>query len=58
MNRNQANFIKNDCLEIMPQLSNLFELKNQSIFITGAGGFMGMWILKLIDCLKYISKLN
>ncbi len=37
---------------------NFFHLRNKIIFITGATGFLGMWLLRTIDYLNKKLKLN
>jgi len=52
MKRQQIDFIRDDCLQMLKQSDRLLALKNQSIYITGAGGFIGSWLLELINCLN------
>lgn len=52
MNKHQINFIRNDCLQVLPWANALLKLKNCSIYIAGASGFIGSWLLELISCLN------
>jgi len=52
MNNSQIDFIRNDCLNVLSDVSALDGLKNQSVYMTGAAGFMGSWLLELISCLN------
>jgi len=52
MNNRQINYIQKDCLDILTNIDELAYLKNQQLYLTGAGGFMGSWLIEMINCLN------
>jgi nucleoside-diphosphate-sugar epimerase len=52
MNTHQIDFIRNDCLKLISKADSLSKLRNSYIYITGAGGFVGNWLLEFISCLN------
>jgi|APSaa5957512535_1039671.scaffolds.fasta_scaffold45834_2 nucleoside-diphosphate-sugar epimerase len=53
MNFQQIDYIKNDCKEVVEgNIHALKKLKGQSIFISGASGFMGKWVIEIINYLN------
>lgn len=50
---NTTNFFLEDCNAVIEKhLSSLTKLKNSSIVITGASGFMGSWLAGVLFCLN------
>ena len=59
MNFKQIDYIQNDCATILEgQVEKLESLKNKSIFITGASGFVGKWVIELINFLNEKHSFN
>ncbi|PIQ59373.1 MAG: hypothetical protein COW00_10830 [Bdellovibrio sp. CG12_big_fil_rev_8_21_14_0_65_39_13] len=52
MNSRQRDHIERDCSEVLKDLGKLDKLKNQKIFISGGSGFMGSWILEILNYLN------
>lgn len=54
------NFIKSDCAELLKHYSHtdLQQLKNQEILITGGSGFLGLWLCELLLYLNEQHKFN
>ena len=53
MNLQQIEYIKKDCIEALAGNTKAFEnLKNQFIFISGASGFIGKWVIESINYLN------
>ncbi|MEK9781101.1 MAG: hypothetical protein VW418_06715, partial [Gammaproteobacteria bacterium] len=52
-------FVDDDINRILPLVINkLDDLKNKSLLITGAGGFLGSWLIQLINFLNQNYKFN
>lgn len=53
MNFQQIDYIKDNCKEALEgHISTLSKFKNQSIFISGASGFVGKWVIEMINYLN------
>lgn len=53
MNSQQIDYIKNDCKDVIEgNVHALNKLKGQSLFISGASGFMGKWVIEIINYLN------
>ena len=52
-------FVDDDINRILPLVINkLDDLKNKSLLITGAGGFLGSWLIQLVNFLNQNYKFN
>lgn len=59
MNTKQIDLIKSDVQEaVSHELNKLEKLKNKSIYISGASGFVGKWILETINYLNDHHQFN
>ena len=51
-------FIEDDINRTLPlTIDKLDDLRNKSLLITGAGGFLGSWLIQLINFLNHSFKL-
>lgn len=59
MNFQQIDYIKKDCKEALEaHISEFEKLRNQFIFISGASGFIGKWVVESINYLNENYHLN
>lgn len=59
INYRQIEYIENDCSIILDgQLNTLNDLQNQAIYISGASGFVGKWIIELVNYLNKFHSFN
>ena len=58
MNTRQIDHIQNDCASVLKDISGLEKLKNQVLFISGGSGFMGSWVLELLNYLNTNHSFN
>ena len=53
MSSKEQQFINQDLERVIPLLGNsLDKLNNQSILVTGSAGFLGTWIIQLVNFLN------
>ena len=59
INSKQIDYIQNDCEQVLAgQLGTLTALKNKSLFMSGANGYVGKWLIELINHLNEHHKFN
>ena len=52
-------FIEDDINRTLPlTIDKLDDLRNKSLLITGAGGFLGSWLIQLINFLNHSNNFN
>ena len=52
-------FVEDDITRILPLVIDKFDdLRDRSLLITGAGGFLGSWLIQLINFLNHSNNFN
>jgi dTDP-glucose 4,6-dehydratase len=58
MKARQIDLIREDCERVLPFVTSLGALKNSSLLLTGGTGFLGSWLLELINALNETQDFN